>query len=89
MKIIELFVKAINWLKIAISPALLGFVIALIVYVNYYNTVGFVLACTITVLGCIAGIVFANRVSKKTGVIEFNARIYESPDFDNIDKQKQ
>jgi hypothetical protein len=86
MKFLEKLVDFLNYLKIMVSPTLIGLFIGIIVYANKTDEVGFIIAIGIAVCGIICGILWANWAKRKGGTTEFMARINSSTDIDEAMK---
>jgi membrane protein YdbS with pleckstrin-like domain len=84
-KIIEL----INWIKIFLSPFIISVVAAILLFLSSENYWLQVLSVIIIILGIILGVYFAEKIRKKQGTERFMAKIYESPDLDNLKSDKQ
>ena len=89
MKILEWLTAFFAWLQIVFSPLFFGVVIGLIVYGIYPTTAGLVLGIAIAVLGLTIGIIFATRVWKKRGTIDFISRVSASPELDNLEDDEK
>lgn len=86
-KLFENVIEAFSFLKIVISPFLIGLFIGIIVYANKTDSIGLIIGIAITLIGLFAGIKLALWARKKQGsATEFNARINASPDIDEIIK---
>ncbi len=77
----------IAWLQIVASPLFIGIVIGFIVYYNIPSITGLVLGIVISAIGLIIGVVWASRVWKKRGTVEFISEIKSSPDFDKLNEE--
>ncbi|MGC4103769.1 hypothetical protein [Ferruginibacter sp.] len=86
MKILTWITSFIAWLQIVFSPLFFGCVFGLIVYGIYPTTTGLVVGILIAALGLIAGIIFATRVWKKKGTVDFISRVSASPELDDLEK---
>jgi len=84
MKIFESFFEILGWLRIAASPLLIGLVIGIIIYVYEPTVTGIVIGSIITIIGLIVGIVFASRIWKKHGTMNYISKLNETPDLDKI-----
>jgi hypothetical protein len=89
MKILEWLTSFIAWLQIVFSPLFFGVVLGLIVYGIYPTTTGLVLGIAIAVLGLTVGIIFATRVWKKRGAVDFISRVSASPELDNLEDNEK
>ena len=85
MKILEWLTSSIAWLQIVCSPLFFGVVPGLIVYGFYPTTTGLFLGIAIAVAGLTAGIIFATRIWKKRGTVDFISRVSASPELDNLE----
>lgn len=87
-KILENIIELIGWVKIAISPLVIGFILGLIVYAYKEDTLGLIIGITLTVLGLIVGIIWATRVWKKQGTMQYLSRVIATPELDNKEEEK-
>ena len=87
IRFLQLFTETIGWLRIALSPFLIALLIGAIIYFNLHNTLGVVLGIGIAGIGLIIGIVWATRVWKKQGTVEFVSRVNASPEYNRKDKE--
>lgn len=69
------------WLRIIGSPLLVGILLGALIYFNLPNALGISLALVLSVSGLVLGIIWARRVSKKEGVIEFISKVNASPEL--------
>ncbi len=82
-KFFELIVELIGWLKIFISPTLLGAIIGLLIIENLNSKLGIYLGITIFISGILIGIIWATRIFKsKKGTHEFLSRTMATPELD-------
>ena len=89
MKILEWLTSFIAWLQIVFSPLFFGLVLGLIVYGIYPTTTGLFVGIAIAVLGLTVGIIFATRIWKKRGTVDFISRVSASPELDNLEDDKK
>ena len=89
MKILEWLTSFIAWLQIVFSPLFFGVVLGLKVYGIYPTTTGLVLGIALAVLGLTVGIIFATRVWKKRGTVDFISRVSASPELDNLEDNEK
>lgn len=88
LKGIETLIEWFSLLKIIASPLLAGGVLGLVAFLYFSGLTG-IIACTVCVLtGLIAGIWLVKRIRKKQNAVDFNARVYASPDVNEAVKQK-
>ena len=86
MKIIEFIISFFAWLEIAVSPLIIGCVIGLIVYSQVPTEKGIVVGITIAILGLVIGIVWATRIWKRRGTVEFMSRLTANAELHNEDE---
>ena len=89
MKILEWLTSFIAWLQIVFSPLFFGVVLGLMVYGIYPTTTGLVLGIALAVLGLTVGMIFATRVWKKRGTVDFISRVSASPELDNLEDNEK
>lgn len=82
------FIAIIKWIKIFISPVLLLGVIGLAVKINAASVWMEYLGIGIICLGIICGIVFAEYVRRKYGLIEFDSSLSNTPDIDKWQNER-
>ena len=81
----EYLMEIAGWIQIVSSPLLAGVIVGGIVYLAIGDTVGIILGILVAAIGLIIGIVWANKIWKKTGTIHFISRVNASPELDNLD----
>lgn len=81
MKIIERLPSAMAWLQIFSSPAIIGAILGVILWVNMRNVWGLSAAIITALIGCSLGIAFAEKARRGKGVIEFMARNIAHPEL--------
>lgn len=84
MKIVELFTESLGWLKIVASPLLIGGIAGMVIYLSKPDITGLVAGLIITLAGLVTGIVWATKVWKKQGTMNFLSRAEASPDMDKL-----
>ena len=75
-------ITAIAFLQIAVSPLLIGANTGLGIVTLFPHTIGVVLAVLVTLVGLVLGIVWANQVNRKRGVVEHMSRVIATPELD-------
>lgn len=88
MKILELFIEILGWLRIVVSPTLIGTVIGGVLYLYFKNTTGVYLGVGAVILGLIIGVIWASMTWKKQGTVNFLSKVNASPEL-NKDDQSQ
>jgi len=77
--------EVMGWLRIVVSPLLVGIVIGALVYFSKPDTTRLLIGVSIVILGLIVGIIWATKVWKKKGTINFLTEITATPDLDKTD----
>lgn len=85
----QLMTEVFAWLQIAASPFLIGLAIGVIIYILKSDKTGLIIAISIAALGLITGIIWATKIWKKKGTVDFISRSMASPDFDNLPDEKE
>lgn len=80
---LEITIEITGWLRIMLSPFLIGLVVGGAVYFGYDTLTARAIGIIIAVLGLTIGIVWANRQWKKTGTIAFLSRIEATPELED------
>jgi len=82
MKPLKFITEAIGWVQIAASPILGGGIIGFLVYLWMGNTTGAIIGIAIALLGLVLGVVWATRVWKKKGTVQFMSKVMATPELD-------
>ena len=89
MKIFEWLTSFIAWIQIVASPLIVGVIMGFLVYLKYPTTTGLAVGILIATLSLIIGIIFATRIWKKSGTVDFISRVSASPELDNLDSEEK
>lgn len=81
-KVIEFIIELFGWLRIVASPTLLGIIIGVFVYFPNPTPTTLIIGLLIVILGLITGVVWATRVWKNKGTINFLSRVIATPELD-------
>jgi hypothetical protein len=84
----ELFIEACGWLQIAASPLLIGLLAGFITYLAKPDATGIFIGISIASLGLIIGVIWATRVWKRKGTIEFISKVSATPELDKLKEQE-
>lgn len=84
MNFFDKILELINWIKIFLSPVIISLILASILFLNSENIILHIAAGIIVIAGLAIGIYLAEKIRKNHGTERFMAKIYESPDLDNI-----
>ena len=82
MKIVEFITEMIAWLQIVISPIIISILLAVVVYYFKQDRIGMILGILILVGGIITGIVWATRIYRKRGTVNFMAKVSSNPELE-------
>lgn len=88
-KFFEILIEIISWMKIVLSPTLIGAFIGFIVFYNMPNFEGRMIGFSLAGIGLLIGIIWACKIWKTTGTTHFIARVDASPDFDGKMDRKE
>jgi hypothetical protein len=92
LKFIELLSALMAWLQLMIAPTLVGGIIGLLVYYYKPDKDGKIIAIAITILGSIVGVIWASKLWRKTGTLEYLIKGGHDPELDKYadgpDKQQ-
>ena len=83
MKFFRFITEVFGWIRIAISPFIISLAIALGVYIVWQDLIGFIIAIMISIAGLMTGIIWATRVWKKNGTVDFLSRTKEVQEIKN------
>jgi ABC-type multidrug transport system permease subunit len=75
VKLIEIILEIIGWFQIVLGVTLGAGLIAGIIYIKWDSDTGKVIAGIILSIGFLAGVIWATRIWKKHGTIEWLSRI--------------
>ncbi len=79
----------IGWVRIALSPTLIGVVAGGIAYLFLRGGLGIAIWVAAALCGLLAGVWFAERVRRKTSPMTFVARVDASPDLDKLERNDE
>lgn len=81
-KLFMKFTELMGWFQIFAALFLTGLLLGLVAYLTIDNEVGFIVGLSLSVLGFVAGVIWATRVYRKTGTSRYLTRIMATPDVD-------
>ena len=87
MSFFNLFLEVFGFVRIVLSPLLIGAAIGFGIYVSKPDNVGLAVAISIVVIGLVSGIIWAIKISKKNSTLDYTTAS-ASPDFDKLDKEE-
>ncbi|MFZ4796911.1 MAG: hypothetical protein ACOYMA_05420 [Bacteroidia bacterium] len=86
-KIFHFILELFSWLKIIASTFIIGSIIGLIIYTNFDNKSGFIVAISFAIFGLIIGIIWATIIWKKQGTHFFLSKIFNTSEKKYSKKQ--
>jgi len=66
-------IHILAWLRVFISPFLIGLIAGVIVYYNYQNIYGVFIAVLLIILGIVSGVLMAENIRKEVGLLFFSS----------------
>src|SRR5579863_7421542 len=89
MGFFDFLLEVYGVLRIVASPLLIGSGIGLGIYFHDPSTGRLVIAIVLGSIGLIIGIIWATRVWRKKGTMNYISKIYASPDLDKFDEKDE
>lgn len=89
MNFIEKIIFFLGWLKIVFSPLAIGVIIGFLVYNYFPGKIGTISGIGIALVGLLLGILWAERIRKKYGSMNFLGKVNGSPELDKPDEKKE
>jgi len=87
MNAFEETTEIIGWIQIFLSPFIVGFILAALIYIAFDSVFSLIISALIFITGTVAGIKIANNIYKsKNGTVHFVSRVSASPELDKEDK---
>jgi hypothetical protein len=65
---------------------LIGVAIGFLIYISKSDTTGLIIAISVATVGLIIGIIWATRIWKKKGTINYLSEVLKSDDLDYLDE---
>lgn len=87
MKVYQLITEVFGWLRIVASPFLAGLIIGGIVYLSRRDSIGLAIGIIVAFIGLVVGIVWATKVWRRKGTVNFISRFLGTPEFDEKDSK--
>lgn len=85
----NLILEVFGWLRIVASPLLIGVTIGFAIYLSRSDTTGLIIAISVATVGLIIGIIWATRVWKKKGTLNYLSKVLKSDDLDYLDEDNK
>jgi len=82
LKIVDTILECIGCLQIAISPIIISILLAAAVYYYKQDRIGLILSIIILLAGIITGVIWATRIYRKRGTVNFMAKVSSNPELD-------
>jgi hypothetical protein len=87
IRLIALLIEASGWFRIVASPLIVGLGLGAWTCFNDPRTLTLVCGIFVALLGLVVGVLWAARVWKKTGTIEFLSRVGANPELNKPDDE--
>jgi hypothetical protein len=87
MKVFHVITEVFGWLQIAASPFLAGLIIGGIVYLAKRDAIGLTIGIIIASIGLVVGIVWATKVWRSQGTVNFMSRLLGTPELDKKESE--
>ncbi|MDP1726257.1 MAG: hypothetical protein Q8M15_05700 [Bacteroidota bacterium] len=84
----EFVIEIIGWVRILLSPLLIGLAIGTIIYLSTKNNTGLAMGIIISVAGLLFGIVIATKAWKKQGTMNHLSKLGSTPELDHLEEDK-
>ena len=78
--------EIVGWLQIVSSPLIGGIIVGGLAFLLIGNTAGLVVGIAIAIAALVLGVLYANRVWKKKGTMNFMSRVNASPELDYLEQ---
>jgi large-conductance mechanosensitive channel len=75
MKLLQIILEIIGWLQIVFGATVLAALLAAIIYFGYSSHITKIISFCIIAVGFILGVIWATRIWKKYGTIEWLSRV--------------
>jgi uncharacterized membrane protein len=82
MKIVEQIIEAVFFLKVFISPVLIGIVISFFIVMGLDSSVGNIIAMMVMLLSLYIGYIWASKAKKKYGSSNYYSKLNTSETID-------
>ena len=87
MKVFHFITEALGWLQIVASPLVAGLIIGGLVYLAKRDTIGLTIGIIIASIGLVVGIVWATKVWRTKGTVNFMSRLLGTPELNKKDSE--
>lgn len=88
-KVFEIFTEIIGWIRIVLSPFLVGLALGALVYFPDPNETRLIIGIILASLGLLLGILWATRIWRSTGTMWFLSRLMATPELDGPEEDKK
>lgn len=85
----EGFIKILFWLRIFISPFLIGLILSVIVFFALENPFNLYTSAAMLILGLVFGILYAEKVRRKRGGVEHLSANIKMKEFQKTSIEKK
>ncbi len=88
LSLFEKIIEGIGWIQIVLSPLLLSLLFTVPFYFSNETNTRLIISVLIVLAGLIIGIIWANKVAREKGTINFLSRISASPELDKEEENE-
>ena len=81
--VFEYLVEIIGWIQIMASPFIIGLLIGVVIYFSRPGKLTMIIGIVVTLAGLCIGIMWATRVWRKKGTVQFMSGIMATPELEN------
>ncbi|TXF76049.1 hypothetical protein [Chryseobacterium sp.] len=81
--------ETIGWLRIFLSPFLIGLIISAVIYFSYPNIWTMIASCAVLALSVVLGAKMASNAAKEHGTMNYISRTAATPELDENLKKDQ
>ena len=87
--IFDSITEIFGFIQIAASPTAIALIISFLVVKSRPDAVGYIIAGIITIAGLLIGILWALKVSKTKGTVNFMSKVSSTSELDDKDTEKE
>jgi len=82
-----IFFEILSGLKIIAAPFLVGLIVGALIYLSHPSTARLIIAGFVVAVGLVLGIVWAIKVHKTTGTLQYMSKLIATPELDKDDEE--
>lgn len=85
----ETLTEIVGWLQIFASPFLIGLFIGALIYIARPNILTLTIGIVVAITGLTLGIIWATKIWKKKGTIDFISGTMATPELDHVNDKTE